>query len=252
MQRYFIPSEQFGDAQVRITGEDAHHIGAVMRGKPGDLLVVCDGSGREAVARLQLLSKHEVLAELVEQRVSLAEPKVAVTIAQAMPKGDKMETVIQKGTEIGAARFIPFISERTIVQYDAKKEKKRLERWMKIAKEAAEQAHRGKIPEIAPVCTWQELLAEARSVNAAFLCYEKESELLLRQQLARLKNDIGASAGLMLIIGPEGGFSDKEVEEALAAGCRTISLGKRILRTETAALVGLSCILYEYGEIGGL
>lgn len=251
MQRYFIPAEHFGEDTVRITGDDAHHLANVMRAKTGDTVVVSGGNGQEALVRLTAVAKNEVSADIVELRKSEAEPSVRVWIAQAMPKGDKMETVIQKGTEIGADRFIPFISERTIVQYDAKKEGKRLERWAKIAKEAAEQAHRGRIPAIEAVRSWRELLELARTANAAFLCYEKESILQFRSLLERLKSKESRVVDILLIIGPEGGFSEKEVNEAEQAGCAAVSLGKRILRTETAALVGLSCILYEYGEIGG-
>ena len=252
MQRYFIAPEQFAESRSRITGEDAHHILNVMRAKAGEQLIVSDGLGREAIATITALSKAEVTVEVGERRDALSEPKLAITVAQAMPKGDKMETVIQKGTEIGAGRFIPFMSERTIVQYDAKKEGKRLERWTKIAKEAAEQAHRGRIPAIEPVRSWKGLLQTVSSFDAVFLCYEKETNLELRAQLNRLKANQGnGTVSVMVVIGPEGGFSEKEIEEAEAAGCRTISLGKRILRTETAALVALSCILYEYGEIGG-
>lgn len=251
MQRYFIEPEQCKDGEVRITGEDAHHIGTVMRGKPGDQLIVCDGTGMEAIVKVRSIAKQEVLADLVSVEQSRGEPSVKVTIAQAMPKGDKMDIVIQKGTEVGAARFIPFMSERTIVQYDAKKEQKRLERWMRIAKEAAEQAHRGKIPEVTAICSWKELLREAAEADLAIFCYEKEEGLTLRQQLTRLKRERGKQVNLMLIVGPEGGFSENEAVEAAAAGCITISLGRRILRTETAALVGLAGILYEFGEIGG-
>lgn len=254
MQRYFIEPKQWEDSYVRITGEDAHHIGTVMRGKPGDRFVVCDGSGREAVVKVRSLAKHEVLADLVSVRDSQGEPSVKITIAQALPKGDKMDIVIQKGTEVGAACFIPYSSERTIVQYDAKKEFKRLERWQKIAKEAAEQAHRGRIPEVAPVHAWQELLQAVSEVDLALFCYEKEEGLNLRQHLQRLKrlnDEAGRQVHLMLIIGPEGGFSEREAAEAVAAGCHTISLGRRILRTETAALVGVISALYEFGEIGG-
>jgi len=249
MQRYFIPTEQFGEKSVRIIGDDAHHLMNVMRAKDGDQMIVADGSGREAVVQVTALSKAEVLAEIVEERISHGEPSVRVWIAQAMPKGDKMETVIQRGSEIGATRFIPFTSERTIVQYDAKKEGKRLERWARIAKEAAEQAHRGRVPDIDPVRNWRELLKLAGQLKVAFLCYEKESNRHLRGLLRELQNE--SSEQILLIIGPEGGFSEKEVREAEEAGCVTISLGARILRTETAAMVGLSCILYEYGEIGG-
>jgi 16S rRNA (uracil1498-N3)-methyltransferase len=229
---------------------------------------------REALVRIEELGKDLVQADIVEPLEMNHEPAVEVWIAQSLPKGDKMELVIQKGTEIGATRFIPFISERTVVQLDAKKEGKRIERWQKIAKEAAEQAHRNKIPSVDTPLTWKQLLQCAGTADAAWICYEKHNGLQLRQEIqaalaaykaetALIDSDSdGKVEGqapmqmqrklkLMLIVGPEGGFSEQEVEAAETAGCKSVSLGRRILRTETAAMVGLTCILYESGEMGG-
>ncbi|PZE22717.1 16S rRNA (uracil(1498)-N(3))-methyltransferase [Paenibacillus xerothermodurans] len=270
MQRYFIEPELFADSAVVIAGEDAHHLIRVMRAKPGDEVIVSDGVSREALVRITELAKDKVSADIVERLAMNHEPAVEVWIAQSLPKGDKMELVIQKGTEIGAARFVPFISDRTVVQLDAKKEVKRLERWQRIAKEAAEQAHRNRIPEVDAPLTWKQLLQLSSQADAAWICYEKENGLELREQIraalsVHRKDKAGAvvaeslaasdhskqKATLMLIVGPEGGFSEHEIEEAEEAGCRSVSLGRRILRTETAAMVGLTCIMYESGEMGG-
>src|SRR5690606_31744160 len=125
MQRYFIDPIQFGDKTVSITGEDARHIGKVMRSKPEDKLIVSDGIAREALVEITEIEAHEVTARIIEQLEASGEPRAQVTIAQSLPKGDKMELVIQKCTEIGAASFLPFMSERTVVQYDPRKEEKR-------------------------------------------------------------------------------------------------------------------------------
>jgi 16S rRNA (uracil1498-N3)-methyltransferase len=255
MQRYFIAKEQFVTNTVQIQGDDAFHIQNVMRAKVGDQVIVANGTGQEAIAEIITLSKGTVEATYLELTKSAGEARIEVWLAQALPKGDKMETVIQKGTEIGANRFIPFTSERTIVQYDTKKEAKRIERWARIAKEAAEQAHRGRIPTIEPVSTWRQLLAMVPHVTVAFICYEKENAQQFRELLqAAIHKDSGSNnipIQVMLIVGPEGGLTEGEIREAEQSGCRTISLGRRILRTETAAIVGLSCILYESGEMGG-
>jgi 16S rRNA (uracil1498-N3)-methyltransferase len=254
MQRYFVDKEQFKTKTVQIHGDDAFHIQNVMRAKIGDHLIVADGVGQEAIAEIVTLSKGSVEATYEEITRSAGEARIDVWLAQALPKGDKMEIVIQKGTEIGANRFIPFTSERTIVQYDAKKEAKRVERWARIAKEAAEQAHRGRIPTIESVLSWRELLAIVPNVSMAFICYEKENVQQFRELLRTVLDKDSPSTNpiqIMLIIGPEGGLTEGEIRDAEQAGCRTISLGRRILRTETAALVGLSCILYESGEMGG-
>jgi 16S rRNA (uracil1498-N3)-methyltransferase len=254
MQRYFVNKEQFISKAVRIQGDNAFHIQSVMRGKVGDHIIVANGEGQEAIAEIVSLTKGSVEVIYDELTPSAGEARVEVWLAQALPKGDKMEMVIQKGTEIGANRFIPFTSERTIVQYDAKKEAKRVERWARIAKEAAEQAHRGVIPTIEAVLSWRELLAIVPNVTMAMICYEKENALQFRELLQHIlvKNTPSTNPiQIMLIIGPEGGLTEGEIRDAEQAGCRTISLGRRILRTETAALVGLSCILYESGEMGG-
>jgi 16S rRNA (uracil1498-N3)-methyltransferase len=248
MQRYFIDSKQFGDTKVTITDDDAHHLTRVMRAEIGDECICSNGIDREALVRIIAIDKGVVEAEIVDHLPMTAESEVQVWIAQSLPKGDKMEIVIQKGTEIGAGGFIPFVSERTVVQYDAKKEAKRVERWSKIAKEAAEQAHRNRVPAINSVRSWKQLLSIVNEFDAAWICYEQEDETSFR---THIRNTLANSkAKVLLIVGPEGGFTVEEVEAAAAAGCKSISLGKRILRTETAAMVGLTCILYESGEMG--
>ena len=253
MQRYFVDAEQLQADTIYMTGDDARHLQQVMRARPGERVVVADGSGQEAVVRLLTLDKERVCGEVELRRASAGEPRVRVLIAQALPKGDKLEIVIQKGTEVGATGFLPFVSERTIVQYDAKKEAKRLERWGKIAKEAAEQAHRGAMPEISPVADWRSMLVAVAQADAAYICYERPSGDGLRAKLTELRQRFAGSSSapaIALIVGPEGGFSEREIREAEEAGCAAITLGTRILRTETAALVGLSCVLYEFGEMG--
>lgn len=275
MQRYFLAAEQFGSQTVTISGEDAHHLSRVMRAVPGNKVICCDGKGRSVLAALTVVDKDEVTAEIVEELAETHEAALDVWIAQSLPKGDKLETVIQKCTEVGAAGFLPFLSERTIVQYDAKKEEKRRVRWQKIAKEAAEQAHRSIIPEVVTPLSWKELLRQASQADLALICYELEDGMHLRSHLTREAKRIvlpqGKAAGqetgqeaqgepsssgkhkprVLVIVGPEGGFSEREIAEATAAGCLASGLGRRILRTETAGVVALACILYEYGEMGG-
>ncbi|MEB3100703.1 16S rRNA (uracil(1498)-N(3))-methyltransferase [Ferviditalea candida] len=253
MQRYFIPADRFDGSTVEIQGDDAHHIARVMRARTGDKIIVSDGMEREAIVEIRQIDAGRVTASIVEPLALTGEPRHRVWVFQGLPKGDKMETVIQKGTEIGASRFLPFLSERTVVKYDVKKEEKRIERWRKIAKEAAEQAHRNRIPSIDPPVSWRQMLAEVAQADAAFLLYEKERGASFKNALQRALSDLDAARPLTLavIVGPEGGFSEAEVGQAEAAGCVPAGLGKRILRTETAALVALACILYETNEMGG-
>lgn len=258
MQRYFIPKEQFQETIVQIIDGDAHHLVNVMRARIGQRVICSDGQQREALVEITSLEKNKVEANIVEQLSMTNEPAVVVWIAQSLPKGDKLETVIQKCTEIGAARFIPFLSERTVVQYDEKKEVKLHERWCRIAKEAAEQAHRNRVPIMEPILSWKALVKQIADADLTLICYEKESGLQLRQLLSEGVSPSSAPdhsspahhRKILVLVGPEGGFSEKEVSEVIAAGGHSISLGRRILRTETAAMVALTCILYETGEMG--
>lgn len=259
MQRYFIAKEQFENNEVRLLGEDAFHAVRVMRMKAGDTFIASDGEQRVVLASVREASSTEVVAAIAEELPQNSEPSWSVTIAQALPKGDKMELVIQKGTEIGAYSFVPFQSERMIVQYDGKKEAKRLERWGKIAKEAAEQSHRCRVPAVEPVRSWRELVKSIASYDLVLFCYEREGDAAegvgIRQALNSWSSNRGSDTSapsVLLMVGPEGGFTEREADEAEAAGAIIVGLGKRILRTETAGIVGLTCLLYEAGEMGGV
>lgn len=253
MQRYFVSPEQFGADQVTIGGEDARHIAKVMRGKAGDKLIVSDGVSREALVEIASLEMGGVVVNILEPLDMTHEPRIQITVAQSLPKGDKLETVIQKCTEIGAVAFAPFLSERTIVQYDERKESRRLERWRKICKEAAEQAHRNIVPAVHSPLSWKQLLQSFSGYDAVYFCYEKEEGLQLRSAaapwLAALPPESGGK--VMIVVGPEGGFSPEEGRAAEAAGAVSVGLGRRILRCETAGMVAAACILYESGEMGG-
>ncbi|ANF97748.1 16S rRNA (uracil(1498)-N(3))-methyltransferase [Paenibacillus bovis] len=256
MQRYFVPAQQFSEQEVTITGDDARHIIRVMRSQEGDKLIACDGSQLDVLAEISSMDEGVVTARIVERLEQLSEAAVQVTIAQSLPKGDKMETVIQKCTELGAAAFVPFLSERTVVQYDSRKEEKRIQRWSKIAKEAAEQSHRSRIPQIGQPLSWKQLLATFAQYDLICFCYEKENGSQLRDVVqpfaAGLQQNTDTAAQVLIVVGPEGGFAEQEVEAAEQHGAVPTGLGSRILRTETAAMTALACIMYETGEMGGI
>jgi 16S rRNA (uracil1498-N3)-methyltransferase len=245
MQRYFVKPEQIQDGFAQITGEDVHHIRNVMRSKPGDRLIVCAGTGTDCLAEITGIRADEVECRILEETPSAGEPRTRIWIAQSLTKGDKWEWVLQKGTEIGAAGFIPFTSERCVVKIEQKKADKKRERWQRIVKEAAEQAHRGRVPDVAGVLSWKQLLEEIRRSDAAWIAWEKGGKPLSRAISETEARDI------LLIVGPEGGFSEREVAEATSAGAAAITLGNRILRAETAPLVALSCILFAKNDLGG-
>ena len=231
--------------EIGITGDDVGHIVKVMRSSIGDSLICCDPKGSCYLAKIKQIEKEKVLCQIVEPLVEDRELPISVTIAQGLPKGDKMDLVIQKGTELGAHAFVPFTSSRTVVQLDQKKEQKRLERWSKIAKEAAEQSHRKRLPSISPVYSWRELLNLGQNFDLSLIAYENEHTTSLFEKITGLPKD----KNILLAVGPEGGFSEKEVEEAASHGFQSVMLGKRILRTETAALYGLSCLSFYFEQM---
>ncbi|MFD2369730.1 16S rRNA (uracil(1498)-N(3))-methyltransferase [Brevibacillus sp. GCM10020057] len=245
MQRYFALPDHFTEQEVTIVGDDVHHIVNVMRAREGEEIFVSDGAGRSAVARLVYLSAKEVRATVVEMLAEQRELPIRVTIGQGLPKGDKMEWILQKGTELGAYSFFPFSSERTIVKLDAKKEAKKLERWRKIVKEAAEQSHRSVLPQLLPPVSFREALEAGEQYTRRAIAYEKEGGASLHHVLS----DMQADDSLLVLIGPEGGFSPEEVAQAEAKGFLSVSLGPRILRTETASQYVLSCASYQFERI---
>ncbi|KPC74724.1 hypothetical protein ADL26_09825 [Thermoactinomyces vulgaris] len=244
MQRYFIAQEQIVETSIRLVGDDVHHIKNVMRNKPGDRIICCAGQGLDYLAEIESIDGDQIIARIVERTPSRGEPRTKVLIAQSLPKGDKLEWILQKGTELGASAFLPFSSERSIVKIDARKIGKKRERWERIVKEAAEQAHRGKLPTVATPMSWKALLQEIGKRECAWIAYEKGG-LPLAEAITSAKDEI------LLIVGPEGGFTESEIEEAKEAGAVPISLGSRILRTETAPLMALSCILFARKDLGG-
>jgi 16S rRNA (uracil1498-N3)-methyltransferase len=250
MQRYFVELDAMRAENVTIAGDDVNHITKVMRSSIGDQLICCNGLGRCVMVRIEEMTKDQVFCTILEELKESRELPVHVTLAQGLPKGDKMDLIIQKGTELGVYEILPFRSSRTIVQLDQKKEEKRVERWSKIAKEAAEQSHRSLIPKIHKLYSWKQLLAEGQNYDLVLFAFEKEEGLSVHQALTSLARKHQPSR-ILLIVGPEGGFSDEEAEQAIAAGFRSVMLGRRILRTETAGLYGLSCISYFYEQLGG-
>ena len=245
MQRYFISPEQVEGEQFVIRGDDVHHIRRVMRFRPGDQLIACDGEGMDYIGELMEGTGNEVTCRILRREPSAGEPGLQVTLAQSLPKGDKWELVLQKGTELGATSFLPFTSRRTVVKWDQAKAEKRRVRWKRILKEAAEQSHRGRIPSVSPVTDWNGLLKAITGAELALIAYEGGGEPLS----AVLTRE--TPSHLLLIVGPEGGWEEEEVRQAQAAGAVPVSLGARILRTETAAVAMLACAMFANGEMGG-
>lgn len=243
MPRFFIDRDCAADETLRIVGEDAHHISAVLRKRPGEKLTVCDFFNTEYLCEILSASNDEVVLTVLESRPVQSEPPFPITLCMALPKGDKMEWIIQKSVELGVTEILPFSSANTVMKLDEKAAEKKCERWRKIAKSAAEQCGRGRVPEVRLPVTYKKAVAEISSRGGeAFICYEGEDKLSLKDYFSHLESP----AGLSFFVGAEGGFDQTEVALANAVGIRSVSLGKRILRCETAPLLVLSDVSFFF------
>ena len=239
MPKFFTKSDYIYDKELKIVGEDVSHISKVLRMSAGDNIIVCDGEGNDYDAVITSVSKTEVVAEITGKYVCDAEPCVNVTLYQALPKQGKMEYIIQKNTELGVSKIVPVYTKRCVVKPSDK-----TERWSKVAESAAKRCGRGIIPQVMPVITFEEAIKQMQDYDLALMPYECEEENGLKKVLQS-----SVYKSVSIFIGPEGGFDLKEVETAINAGVKTVTLGKRILRTETAASAVLPIIMYENDEM---
>ena len=241
MPKFFTKTDFITGNILKITGEDVSHISKVLRMSAGDSIIVCDGEGNDYDAVIKSISKTEVVAEITGKYVCDAEPCVEVTLYQALPKQGKMEYIIQKNTELGVNKIIPVYTKRCVVKPSDK-----TERWQKVAESAAKQCGRGIIPQVMPVISFDEAVKQMEEYDLALMPYECEEENGLKKVLSSFQYK-----SISIFIGPEGGFDEKENESAKEINSKIISLGKRILRTETAAIITTSmCMLYAETELG--
>ncbi len=256
MPHFFVSAKDIKGNEVLITGGEARHITTVLRKREGDRIDVFDGSGREFKARILEIDRHRglprVKAEIITEERRETEPKLRITLFQAIPKGNRLEFIIQKSTEIGVSEIVPITTERTIVRLDHRKIKQKTLRWQKIAREAAKQSRRNAIPRVGPVLDFSRALQEfsARKPHTGIIAWEMEEKNRLREALRNIVGRGTTKLPLAIFIGPEGGFTAEEVEEARKRGLVPVTLGSGILRTETAALVVAVAALYESGDLG--
>ena len=241
MVRFFVEPEALDAEFLVLTGENASHA-KVLRIKPSEHVVVCDGQGRECVCTVSDVSPSQISLVVNERTESEAEATVKVSVYMAFPKGDKFEHVVQKATELGAYEIVVFPSTRCISKPDAKSVHRKLERWQKIAASAAEQSGRGYIPKVIALDSYSDALNRAMLADTSILFYENERSLTLRAALQE------PYASISFLTGPEGGLEPSEVQQAIDAGLQICTLGKRILRCETAPLCALSAVMYDAGE----
>jgi len=247
MHRFLVDSLEPDLKEVTISGEEGIHLYRVLRLRPGTVVEVGDGRGQVYRAELISAGPHRSRARLLEPVLEEREPRLPLILAQALVKGEKMDWIIQKGTELGVHTFVPFTSGRVVVKLKGEKAEGRRERWTRIAREAAKQCGRAVVPRVdTPVDLEEVLTRYGRKDYLIIMPWEGENN----QGLNTVLTGIAHRTGVLVLIGPEGGFEEEEVQRAREKGARVVSLGPRILRTETAALAVVTMILYAAGELG--
>ena len=247
MYQFFIQPDSIKEDEIWIADpQDVNHIRNVLRMKKGEKVsLCCEAKGKEYICSIEEIESDIVKAAIIDINGESRELPVKITLFQGLPKSDKMELIIQKAIELGAAEIVPMATKRAVVKLDAKKAAKKVSRWNTIALSAAKQAKRGIIPEVREVRNFKDILEEVQDIEFMLVPYEEAKGMQASKELisqAKGKKSIG------IIIGPEGGFEKEEIEQLKAAGGQTMSLGKRILRTETAGMTVLSILMFTIEE----
>ena len=248
MPKFFVKENQISNNKIEIVGDDVNHITNVLRMKQGEILKVCNQeTGENYIAEIINAQKNSVTCEIQEKLEETAESNVDITLYQGLPKFEKMELIIQKNTEVGVNAIVPVIMERTVVKLDEKQVSKKLERWQKIAEIAAKQSMRDKIPEIKNIIKINKITDSLKNekFDTILVAYENEEKTMLKKELKKLENLKDKKYKIAIIIGPEGGISEREIEQLNNLGAKCVSLGRRILRTETAGIIMSGDIMYE-------
>lgn len=250
MPKFFVKSNQINENIITILGTDVNHIANVLRLKIEDEIQVCnEENGVNYNTKIIEINKENIKCNIIEIRESKAETSIHINILQGLPKAEKMEFIIQKCTELGVKEITPVEMERCIVKLDTKSESKKIARWQKIAEVAAKQSGRDIIPQINNVTKIKNICKELKNYDIVLVPYENEKNTTLKEALENLPDK---DLKIGIVIGPEGGFDEKEIEKLEQENCKIITLGNRILRTETVAIAMTSVILYKLGDFGGV
>lgn len=242
MQRFFVTPDQVGEDKIRIQGSDVNHMKNVLRMRPGEEVMVSDGNNRQYRCRVEDYPDGEAVLAILEAGLVDTELPSRIYLFQGLPKQEKMELIVQKAVELGVCQVIPVQTRRCVVKLDAKKAAKKVQRWQQIAESAAKQAGRGYIPAVSEVMTFQEALAFSETLDIRLIPYELADGM---DGTRKILDGIRPGQSVGIFIGPEGGFEKEEVGRAVEAGAMPITLGKRILRTETAGIAVLSILMYR-------
>ena len=239
MAKFFISNNLIKDNKIFLDGENANHIINSLRCKIGEEIEISSGDGYDYICKIEEINKNSVIAKIIDCFGNESEPKTKITLYQGLPKSEKMELIIQKCVELGIDEIVPVNTDRTIVKLVGKEDKK-IVRWNKISEAAAKQSRRGKIPAILPILNFSDAIKQANKNSLNIIPYEKEKSNTIKSIIKQFNgNSIG------IFIGPEGGFSEKEIALAVGNNITPITLGKRILRTETAGFITTAILLYE-------
>lgn len=245
MNRFFVNSEQVKDNGIEIIGKDVKHIKDVLRLRVGDEIEVVS-DGKLYICQIIDIKKDLVYVKIIDVTTGKNEPPIDIVLFQGIAKGDKMDLIVQKCTEVGVKEIFPVLTKRTVVKIkDGNKEKNKIDRWNAISLEAAKQSKRDSVPTVHPILTFKEMLGLLKNEKNIIVPYELEDMLGLKEALKKVKGN-----KINIIIGPEGGFEEDEINLLKEIGGQVITLGPRILRTETAGIVTMSLILYELGDLG--
>jgi 16S rRNA (uracil1498-N3)-methyltransferase len=243
-----MPSLDSPGEEILLDSRNSRKILKVLRLQPGEEILLWDGEGREFRASIKKVLGTRVAVQIVERMQPKPEPPLRVVLVQGIPKGEKFDLIIQKATELGVWTISPVVTERTVVHIPEEKKAARQRRWQEIATEAARQSGRTHIPEVTAITPFSFIWQQLGPESFKLIFWEGETQSL-KQVLRRV--NLTEFSAVYLFIGPEGGFAKREIEEAVACGAVPVSLGPRVLRTETAGLVALSLVLYEWGDLGG-
>ncbi|HVS77114.1 MAG TPA: 16S rRNA (uracil(1498)-N(3))-methyltransferase [Steroidobacteraceae bacterium] len=243
LTRVHVPGPLAAGSRYTIAGDAANHIVRVLRLRSGDPVILFDGRGGEHAARIEEFRKGEVIVTVGERSAADRESPLSLTLAQGISRGERMDWVVQKATELGVARIIPVITERTVVRLDARQSERKLTHWRGIAVAACEQSARTKTPDIAPPIALHELLRRDDRDGAVRVLLSPSGTLRIGELEAR------KDGGFLVLIGPEGGLAEAEQRAALAAGFAAVRLGPRVLRTETAAVAALTLLQHRFGDL---
>ena len=249
MPKFFVKDEQIVNQEIKIQGTDVNHIKNVLREKIGSELTICnEKTGQDYLCEIKEIKEENIICHIKEKLLNNVESNIKVTIMQGLPKADKMELIIQKSVELGVNNIIPIEMKRCVVKLKEQDAKKKITRWQKISEVAAKQCGRDIIPEIKECIKIEQICEKIPMYDKIIVAYEEEKETSLKQELAKIKNNHNKELKIGIVIGPEGGIDYTEIEKLKKAGAEIVTLGKRILRTETVALNMLSNIMYEFEQ----